>query len=85
MLVLSCSLVDVLYELKLNLKTTVYQIEVTRENILQDLLKDTRRLMFDPLNTIKVRPQLQSIGLQSVIGRRKTGKWPLNLALERSF
>lgn len=49
-LFLVCSLDDVLYELKKNLKAKVYRIEITRDNVLEDLLKESRRLMFDPLN-----------------------------------
>lgn len=50
-----CSLDDILHELRRSIKPTVVKLEVTRETVLEDVLKETRRVTFDPHNTVKVR------------------------------
>lgn len=37
----------------------MYKIEVLRECVLDDLLKETRRLAFDPFNRVTVRTDPQ--------------------------
>ena len=49
------SLTDVLTSLRASLKTDWFEFQIRRDRVLEDLLKDTKKLSFDPLKQIRVR------------------------------
>ena len=49
------SLRDVVMNLQSNLKADIYEFQVRRGRVLEDLLKETRRMQFHPHKRVTVR------------------------------